>query len=145
MTQKQKSWLAALLLGAAAGSLIAGDQLGFKCRRESCSFAPEVMFGGTMLSERVMGWCQQCKAFQGISWTRENSPLLEPGEAVVPPPQPVAEVWVASLGQVRRVYRCPDCDGSFLEIRGPEELTHCPKCGDARFAVDPDAPHIAVD
>lgn len=54
-------------------------------------------------------------------------------------------VWVPTLGEVRSVYRCPDCEGAFLEIRAMAELTACPKCGDDQFAIDPTADRVIAD
>jgi putative FmdB family regulatory protein len=54
-------------------------------------------------------------------------------------------VQVPTLGQVRSVYRCPDCEGTFLEISAMSELTACPKCGDDQFAIDPTAVRAILD
>jgi Zn finger protein HypA/HybF involved in hydrogenase expression len=80
-----------------------------------------------------------------LHWTRKGSPILRPGDPEVPPPKAIAEVWVPNLGQVRNVYRCPDCQGAFLEIQESSELTACPKCGGEQFQIDPAAEHIIVD
>lgn len=124
---------------------LAGDGFQFKCQEKECGFNPMVIFGGGMMSEKAMGWCHTCKAIKAVHWTRAGAPALDPNAKPVPQPKPLAEVWVGTLGQTRKIYKCPTCEGGFMEIRRPEELTHCPKCSKPGFKIDPDAPRLIVD
>ena len=139
--------IATVLVVLAAGSVIAlaGDGFGFKCPSDKCGFKPTVIFGGGMMFERTMGWCDKCNAFKAVEWTRPGSPLASPASKPVPEPKPLAVVWVPSLGETRKVYKCPSCDGSFLEIRKPGDICCCPKCNKPGFKIDPNAPRLAVD
>lgn len=136
--------LATLILSIFIATALAGDGFGFKCADKDCGYKPTIIFGGGMLFEAVRGYCNKCEKFQSINWTRPGAPMVkEP----VAPPKPLAEVWNPATGHVCRVFKCPakGCEGSFMEIRKREELTHCPKCGKDGFAVDPAAPRLAVD
>ena len=139
--------MTAVLVVLAAGSVIAlaGEGFVFKCQNKECGFNSDVLFGGGMMFERTMGWCHKCQAFKAVTWTRPGSPLVGPETKIVPEPKPLAEVWVSAIGQTRKVYKCPTCDGAFLEIRTAEELCCCPKCSKPGFKIDPDAPVMAVD
>ncbi len=125
---------------------LAGDGYGFKCDVKECGFKPTVIFGGGMLFDQAMGWCHTCKEFKSVQWSRPDAPVLDPNAKKIAQPKPLAEVWVASLGQTRKIYKCPTCkEGSFMEIKKSEELTHCPKCSKPGFKIDPNAPRLAVD
>lgn len=126
-------------------SVMAGDGYTMKCADDKCGYNKMLIVGGGMMFEQVVGWCDTCKDFKSLQWTREGSPMLQDAGEPVPEPKPLATVWVGTLGETRRVYGCPGCKGSFLEVRHPKEVSHCPKCARPGFAIDPDAAHLAVD
>lgn len=143
---KRVTMMAMGILAMVTVIALGGDGYGFKCADKECGNAPTVIFGGGMMFDQAMGWCQHCKSFKSVQWTRPDSPLLDPQAKKTPQPKPLAEVWVATIGQTRKIYKCPGCEaGSFMEIRTPEELTHCPKCSKPGFKIDPNAPRLAVD
>ncbi len=139
---RKRAGVAIVVLAGIAATVLAGDGFGFKCADSQCGHKPTIVFGGGKMFEAVTGYCHRCQKVQTVTWTREGALLVD---KVVAPPKPLAEVWNPATGQVRRVFRCPGCEGGFMEIRSPAEITHCPKCAKEGFAVDPDAPRLAVD
>jgi DNA-directed RNA polymerase subunit RPC12/RpoP len=138
------------------GALIAhaGDGFPMKCMDgndadgqpvKGCGYEEMVIFGGGMMFHRIMGYCTSCKKFVGVTWTREGSPLLKPDAKIVPPPKPLGVVWDSATGGKLTLYACPHCKGPFAEIKTVKDLTHCPKCNEASFKVDPSKPRLAVD
>ncbi len=99
--------------------------------------------------EQITGYCRRCKEFVYLTWTRED---IDPKtierlgiDNVTPAPEPLGEVWDAQTGEVLTIHACPDCQGPFLEIKGPEELKHCPACNKPHFRVDESEPVMFVD
>jgi hypothetical protein len=139
--------LAALALVAGGMTqALAGDGATMKCADAKCAFPPTmVILGGGFMFESASGYCTSCKKFQTVSWTRPNLGDGPKPQKIVPEPKPLATVWVPTLGAARRVYKCPGCEGAFLEVRTHDELKHCPACSKPGFGVDPTAPRLAVD
>ena len=145
MLERKKVTAIVIVLSAVSMLALAGDGFVFKCQSKECGFRPTIIFGGGMLFEQAMGWCHQCKAFRTVQWSRPGAPSINPNARPIPQPKPLVDVWVPAIGQTRRIYKCPKCEGSFMEIRKPEELCCCPKCNRPGFKVDPTAPRLAVD
>lgn len=137
--------MAVLVLGATGAR--AGEGVAMKCGADGdCGFETRVAFGGGMLFEQVTGYCRACKKFVYLRWTRDGiPPEIKEQIKVEPKPAPLGEVWDAGRGEVRTVHACPDCKGPFVEIRSPDELTHCPKCNEPPFARDETKPRLSID
>ena len=160
MTKRMMSiTLATCLLGVAA--VHAGTGLYMKCQvkpetdpatgemSKPCGHEEEVTFGGGMAFQQMTGYCRQCKRFVHLSWTQEGlSPEMIRTlgiNKVTPRPNPLGEVWDAQTGKVLAIHACPTCKGPFLEIKGPDELKHCPACNKPHFGVDKSRPVKAID
>lgn len=128
-----------------AAIVYAGDGFSMKCRSKTCSYESQVTFGGGMAFEQLTGYCQKCKKFVYLQWTREGSPMVRPDAKKVPPPTPLGEVWDASTGRMLTIYACPHCTGPFAEIKTKEELKYCPSCNKPGFEIDETKPRIAID
>lgn len=142
-----------VLMGFASLAL-AGDIYPMKCMdgkdaagnvAKGCGYEQMVTFGGGMMFQRVMGYCTTCEKFVSVTWTREGSPMLSPGDKVVPPPKPLGKIWDAKTGRKLTLYACPHCKGPFAEIKSVKDLKHCPKCNGAHFNIDKTKPRLAVD
>jgi hypothetical protein len=150
-------WMAGAAVLLTAATIEAGDGYPMKCQAKPkpapatgkavppCGYEAMVIFGGGMAFEQITGYCRQCRKFVCLRWTREGSPLLALGAEKVPRPKPLGEVWDAATGKVTAVYACPHCKGPFAEIKGPDELKHCPVCNEPHFKVDPSKARLAVD
>jgi hypothetical protein len=76
-----------------------------------------VSIGGGFSFGETTGYCQDCKAFVNIRW----KPTF--------PPTQVGHVFDDLLGENIPLYACPKCGSPFREIKFPEDLIHCPRCG----------------
>lgn len=128
-----------------AAAVYAGTHYHMKCRAKSCGYASEVTFGGGMAFEQLTGYCLPCRKFVYLHWTREGSPLVDPKAERIPPPKPLGEVWDARTGKTLTLHACPHCKGPFAEIKGMNDLRHCPACNQPDFKVDESKPLIAID
>ena len=137
----------ALSLGTHAGTgmhMACADDA--KTGKKSCGYEKVIVFGGGMLFHQLLGYCDSCKEFVGITWTRERlPPSLAKEIKVKAKPQTLAKVWVAGTGKMHELHACPKCTHPFLEIKTRKELTHCPKCMKPGFEADPNKPVLAVD
>lgn len=117
----KKRWLTLFSLtfvAIAVGVAVAGEIAGLTCKNKACDYKGNVSFGGSMMFDRVDGYCVQEKKFTAVIWSR-----LEPG------PKPM-RIWNSQNGQFSNLYKCPDCGDPFLEIKKLEDLKHCPKCNE---------------
>lgn len=135
-------WVAIIAIAAVG---YAGDGFSMKCQSKTCGYESEVTFGGGMAFEQLTGYCQTCKQFVYLTWTREGSPVVNPEAKKVPAPKPIGEVWDASTGRVLTIYACPHCTGPFAQIKTKNELKHCPICNNPGFEVDATKPRLAID
>ena len=146
--------LTAFLLTAAA--VYAAQGLSMKCTakpekdpatgklEKACDYEATVIFGGMMFSDQMTCYCQSCKQFVYLHWTRQGAPMPD-GMKVTPKPEPMGEVWNAATGEVLAVYAYPKCKGPVLEIKKREDLKFCPVCNKSHFVVDKTKPELAVD
>jgi len=114
-----------------------------KCRKESCGMTTNLALGPTMMCGRVTGYCVPCKKFVTVMWKERDMRTDETG--IEPAPKPLGKVWDSKTGNTLTVYACPHCKGPFSEIKKHADVTHCPSCNDPGFAVDPNAPVMAID
>lgn len=135
-------------------SAFAGEGVSMKCGAaaagektdKGCGYEEMVTFGGGMRFEQITGYCRACKKFVHVRWTRDGIPeSLRPPGGPKEKPEPLGEIWDASTGATHTVHACPGCEGPFVEIKGPKDLTHCPKCNEPHFGIDPDKPRLAID
>ncbi len=130
---------------AIAAVVYAGSGFSMKCQSKTCGHESEVTFGGGMAFEQLTGYCQKCKKFVHLHWTREGSPVVNPKDKKVPAPSPLGEVWDAGTGRIITIYACPHCTGPFAHIKTKDELKHCPACNKRSFEVDETKPRLAID
>jgi len=134
-----------LALIAVATVVFAGDRFSMKCQSKTCGFESQVTFGGGMAFQQLTGYCQACKKFVYLQWTREGSPVVDPKAEKVQPPKPLGKVLDVRTGLTLAIYACPHCKGPFAEIKTREDLKHCPVCIKPEFAVDKTKPRLASD
>lgn len=117
-----------------------------KCPRKECGYKTQVVFGGGMFNQQVMGHCRSCKKIVSLSWIRPDAPaeMLRDAKQTTKP-KSLGEAWDCSTGAILTLYECPICKGPFAEIREPSQFTHCPSCNQKGFAVDESEPRMIVD
>jgi len=123
----------------------AGDGFSMKCDRQECGYESLVIFGGGMKFEQASGYCQHCRDFVYLRWTRKESPLVAPDAKFLPPPKSIGEVWDSRSGNSLTLYPCPRCRKPFAEIKDQEDLKHCPVCKEGTFKVDGTKPRLDID
>lgn len=95
------------------------------CKDDKCGFTSSISVGGILKANRASGYCTTCKQFVKVEWPRQL-----PGKPVQPAPV-AGEIWDGVSGRTIRLFHCPHCRRPFAEIKGIEELKHCPKCSNA--------------
>jgi len=140
-------WAAFFLASLVQGTAYSGEVINMQCANKDCKHALEFQLGGGMFFEQATGYCAHCKKIVALTWTSPHAlqagvPVPKP---VVEPPKPLAEVWDPASGQVRKIYRCPNGDGAFMEIRGVDDFKCCPKCSRPTMKQDTSRPRLMVD
>ncbi len=98
----------------------AGTRYELKCVNEGCGYKDSIGLGGGFKFEQASGWCAKCGRMVSLTWER--------GSRKSPPR---VEFWDPLSGLLRALFKCPKCDGFFVETTAIDALKHCPKCGKA--------------
>ncbi len=140
-------WVALSLVLLLQSLARSGEIANLQCDNKDCKHALEFQLGGGMFVKQATGYCSHCKKMVKLTWTSQHA--LQAGAPVpgpvVKPPKPLAEVWDPATGQVRKIYRCPNGDGAFIEIRDVGDFKWCPKCNRPTMKQDTSKPKVMVD
>lgn len=114
--------------------LAAAEQVRLKCGTKECNFAQETLWGPSMTTNVITGYCAQCKKVVEIRW---NVPMQDGKRVAVPSPAPLGTVWDAEHGVSLNLYPCPTCKGPFIPFSPDrEKVRYCPKCGESSLTVE---------
>jgi hypothetical protein len=128
--------VAAALVGGLASTLAsAGTEFEATCSKENCRFQVTVRVGGGLGGDSVQGLCKKCGKAVLIAWTPRNKHQK---------PEPVAEFWDPQTGEIRQLFRCPECRTPFVAIKDIQDLRHCPKCNQPSLKYRPTAQYSSV-
>lgn len=112
-----KSMVAILFVILCFATAFAGQTYLVHCNNLFCRFEDTVSIGGGFSFGETAGYCPDCKEFVNIRWKLKF------------PPTPVGHVYNDFQKENIPVYACPKCGSPFREIKFPEDLIHCPRCG----------------
>lgn len=105
------------------------------CKNKECNYSKGLIFGSTMLTGKIEGYCTNCDDFVCIEWTTEKQ-MPDGSYETFNAPEPIARIWDFNSAEPRSIYPCPKCGKGFVEIQDIENLKYCPKCKQPTLSVE---------